>query len=94
MTLGGHGDDMVPARSPFDGRRRAAARPGQDGLAREERSTQSSIAPAMAAARSSRCSRPGSAFYARPRRSRWPRSYLKDQKRILPSPRISTANTA
>ena len=61
-----------PTSSRWAGRRRSG-------------STRSSSAPAAAAARSSRCSKTGSAYYA-PATSAiaMAESYLKDQKRVLP----------
>ncbi len=92
----GRGCDRLRARRPrrhdgaggrlFDRRGHPGPRPDQDGLvdAGEDRRDRRS-ARAAAAARSSRCSRPARPITPpRPARSRWPRAYLKDKKRLLP----------
>ena len=86
FVLGGHGDTMVPVVEYST----VAGIPIPDlikmgWIDAGARSTRSSSAPAAAAARSSRCSRPARLITRpRPARSRWPRAYLKDKKRVLP----------
>jgi hypothetical protein len=86
FVLGGHGDTMVPVVEYST----VAGIPIPDlikmGWSTRRRSTRSSSAPAAAAARSSRCSRPARLITPRrPARSRWPRA--SSRTRSASSPR-------
>ena len=79
LVLGGHGDTMVPLV-----RYCTVAGIPIEQLIPRGRSTRSSSAPRVPAARSSACSRPGRpSCRPRSRRSRWRRAILKDKKRVL-----------
>ncbi len=86
FVLGGHGDTMVPLVRYFDRRRHPAASTSSPWAGPPRPSSMpSSSAPAMAAPRSSTCSRPARpSTRPPPRPSRWPSSYLRDKKRVLP----------
>ena len=86
FVLGGHGDTMVPLTRYSHGRRHPGARTWSRWAGpRRTRSTRSSRAPPMAAARSSSCWRRGSAFYAPAAAAiAMAESYLLDKKRVLP----------
>jgi malate dehydrogenase len=90
MTLGGHGDDMVPliryasvqgipVMELLEKKYKSKKRPRKSW-------TPWSSAPAVRAAKWSPCSRPAAPSTARPPRpSPWPNRFLKDQKRVLPT---------
>ena len=96
MTLGGHGDDMVPMIRYST----VAGIPLPD-LVKMKWTTQAAArrdrrsAPATAAARSSTCSRPARPSMRRPhRRSRWPRATCATRSACCRARPISTASTA
>ena len=102
----GRGRHRLRARRPrrrhgaaaalFDGRRHSAARSREDGLDHAGASRRDRRAHrAMAAARSSTCSRPARpSTRRRPRRSRWPKAICATRSACCPARPSSTANMA